>query len=1049
MRRRTFIIGVLVGFTLSLAMPLLGSAVSQIFFPEWRWQHLPFHSLVEAVGGLMAVAIAAILIAERPRHEGDDHFVWMSCGLIGMGVLDLFHAAVHPGQSFVWLHSTATFTGGLLFALVWLPGKISRLRIADWLPWIVLVAMVVFGLLSCMTTKLPRMASAEGEFTLLARGLNIGGGIGFLVAGLFFIRRFHKHAQKTDWLFAVHTMLFGAAGVLFEFSVLWNAEWWWWHLLRMVAYLAALVYAVQAFVEAERSLFASHQDLAERNRQLDRMVDERTAKLRMTEERYALSVRGSTDGLWDWNVLSNEVSYADRFKELLGFVGDEFPDVFDSFESHLHPEDEAHVKQAIQAHLQQRVPYDVQYRLRTKSGEYRWFRARGQAIWNDAGQPTRMAGSITDITAQKQAETQLQRERFLFRTLMENLPDLIYFKDAGGRFIRVAASLVKRLGATDASEVLGKTDADFLPAELAAETRTEEQRLVAGGQPIIRKEQHAAWSENEETWLLTTKLPVHDEQGQIVGTLGISHDITEQKLAQERFRRLIEATPSAMVVVDSEGQIQLVNAATEKMFGYSRAEILGQSVEILVPMPLRTQHVQHRQQFAERPADRVMVTARKLTALRKDGSEIPVEIGLSPITLDGKTLVLGSIYDLTTHRRAEEALIAAREAAESANRAKSDFLANMSHEIRTPMNAVIGMTELVLDSEVNQTQQNYLKIVLESAESLLSIINQILDFSKIEAGRLELESIEFDLYEELGDTLKALAHRAHSKNIELAWHIDPNVPRYLIGDPMRLRQILVNLVGNSIKFTEQGEVVVTVSNESKQQSRVTLQLTVRDTGIGIPQDKLDQIFVPFEQADTSTTRQFGGTGLGLAITTHLIRAMNGRIWVESQSGQGSQFHFLAQFGIGTKPAASTQEEADLAGLSVLVVDDNATNRQILSKMLGGWGMKVTLAESACEALELLKQYSSHGQSLPLLLSDVHMPKMDGFMLAAEVRANPRLKDIQMVLLTSAGRPGDAERCKQLGISLHMMKPVKRSELHHALSRLRKNSGDGAEQPEDR
>lgn len=266
---------------------------------------------------------------------------------------------------------------------------------------------------------------------------------------------------------------------------------------------------------------------------------------------------------------------------------------------------------------------------------------------------------------------------------------------------------------------------------------------------------------------------------------------------------------------------------------------------------------------------------------------------------------------------------------------------------------------------------------------------------------------------------------------------------------MRLRQILVNLVGNSIKFTEQGEVVVTVSNESKQQSRVTLQLTVRDTGIGIPQDKLDQIFVPFEQADTSTTRQFGGTGLGLAITTHLIRAMNGRIWVESQSGQGSQFHFLAQFGIGTKPAASTQEEADLAGLSVLVVDDNATNRQILSKMLGGWGMKVTLAESACEALELLKQYSSHGQSLPLLLSDVHMPKMDGFMLAAEVRANPRLKDIQMVLLTSAGRPGDAERCKQLGISLHMMKPVKRSELHHALSRLRKNSGDGAEQPEDR
>jgi PAS domain S-box-containing protein len=1035
MARHTFIIWVSVGFALSLALPILGSAISQTFLPDWLGEHLPLHSLVEAVGGLMAVAIAAILIAERPRQRDADHFIWMSCALIGMGGLDLFHAAVHPGQNFVWLHSTATFAGGLLFALVWLPKRLSRLQVAGWLPWVVLVATVAFGLLSCLATQIPRMLSAEGEFTLLARALNIGGGLGFLAAGVYFIRRFHQHAQKSDWLFAVHTMLFGTAGVLFEFSVLWNAEWWWWHLLRIVAYLAALVYAVQTFLEAEQLLLASHQDLTERNQQLDQMVDDRTAKLRISEERYELSVRGSTDGLWDWNLLTDEVSYADRFKELLGFAGDEFPDRYATFESHLHPDDIDHVTTAIQAHLRDRVPYDVQYRLRTKSGEYRWFRARGQAIWTDTGQPTRMAGSITDITAQRQAETQLQRERFLFRTLMENLPDVIYFKDIDGRFIRVAASLVKRLGATDATEVLGKTDADFLPAKLAAQTRAEEQRLIEGGQPILRKEEQAAWDHSDDTWLLTTKIPVRDEHEQIIGTLGISHDITEQKLAQERFRRLIEATPSAMVVVDSEGKIQLVNAATEKMFGYSRGELLGQRVEILVPQAVRSQHIQHRHQFAKRPEDRIVVTDRKLTAVRKDGRELAVEIGLTPITLDGKALVLSSIYDLTAHMRAEQALIAAKETAESANRAKSDFLANMSHEIRTPMNAVIGMTELVLDSQINQTQRNYLNIVLESAESLLSIINEILDFSKIEAGRLEFESIEFDLYEELGDTLKTLALRAHSKHIELAWHIEPNVPRYLVGDPTRLRQVLVNLVGNAIKFTEQGEVVVTVRNNSIEDDQVTLQLTVRDTGIGIPAEKMEQIFVPFEQVDTSTTREFGGTGLGLSITSYLIRAMQGRIWVESQPGQGSQFHFLAQFGIGTKQDASPTEAADLSGLSVLVVDDNATNRLILANLLDGWGMNVLVAESAGEAIELLEQCSAQGESLPLLLSDVQMPHEDGFMLAKKLRSDPRFKEIKIVLLTSAGRPGDAERSKQLGISVHMMKPVKRSELHDALTHV--------------
>ncbi|APZ92299.1 hybrid sensor histidine kinase/response regulator [Fuerstiella marisgermanici] len=521
------------------------------------------------------------------------------------------------------------------------------------------------------------------------------------------------------------------------------------------------------------------------------------------------------------------------------------------------------------------------------------------------------------------------------------------------------------------------------------------------------------------------------------------------------FSLIASETDNFIVVMDPDGSITWVNNAFVAITGYSEAEINRRRLDELLGGPSSNREVMRDFREALRHGHRFN---DELLLYRKDGRAYWTHFTLTPVTRGtsgiSRWIAIGT--DVSQQRQAVDALAAAKESAESASQAKSEFLANMSHEIRTPLNAIIGMTELTLGTELQREQKEYLSTVKLSAESLLELLNDVLDLSKIEAGKLSIDHTNFNIADLIRDTVRALAVRAHTKGLELACHVPLDTPQWLRGDPVRLRQILVNLVGNAIKFTRSGEVSVNIEPQWQNGNEIGLHFIVSDTGVGIPKDRLQRIFDAFEQVDNSTTREYGGTGLGLAITSQLLRMMGGRIWVESQQGKGSRFHFSLSFPIvHDAPPLHNADAADVEGFHVLVVDDNKTNRDVVGGMLRHWKMEPTLVDSGRAALQEIEQHSQNGRAFDLVLLDAIMPELDGFEVAQQIRDAPDLECGTMMMLSSADRPNSSARCQELGIESFMLKPVSPSALLNAIlsavgpKRLSKNADNNQASPNDR
>jgi PAS domain S-box-containing protein len=541
-------------------------------------------------------------------------------------------------------------------------------------------------------------------------------------------------------------------------------------------------------------------------------------------------------------------------------------------------------------------------------------------------------------------------------------------------------------------------------------------------------------------WVSATIVPLLNASGEPERHIAIRTDITDRKRIEAQLseqlhlvEELIEAIPLPVYLKNSAGNYVRLNRAFELFFQISREELLGHTLNDLLPPEDANLHTEKDAElFASKGLQSYEAAVhsrdglihdtvyRKAVLTRRDGS------------VSG---LLGVIVDITERKRAEFEVLRAKEAAEAASRAKSDFLANMSHEIRTPMNGVIGMTDLALETALTAEQREYLSIAKSSAESLLTIINDILDFSKIEAGKLLVEEISFDLYRLIAEVLKPLALRAYEKGIELLSEVLHDVPRYVRGDPSRIRQVLVNLIGNAIKFTNNGEIALRTELLQLQEGHAIIHFAVRDTGIGIAPDKQDLIFDAFSQEDTSTTRKYGGTGLGLSICRRLVELMGGRIWLHSQMGEGSTFHFSVQLELSEQATSAQGSQVNLVGRRILVVDDNATNRRILSSMLNLLKTIPRTVDSAQAALALMEEGNT---DFDCILLDAQMPEMDGYELARRLHATYKYLP-PMLMLSSGALRGDAQRCQEAGIAGFFSKPISLDELNAALGRLFDNA----------
>ena len=757
-------------------------------------------------------------------------------------------------------------------------------------------------------------------------------------------------------------------------------------------------------------------------------------------------------GSWDWDLRTGAHTWSDEQFRIFGYAPQAITPTYDTFRKALHPDDRTPVFQAVEATVAHDLPYDIECRIICPSGEERTIHCRGKVTRDTLGKPIHMAGTVQDVTERKQTEKKLEIVNHRLQIATESAGIGVWeYETQGNRLVWDDQML---------------TLYDYSPEDFSGTYEAWSQRLHPEDKTQAERALQASIEGHREfdtEFRLT--LPsgairhikayaqvLKSDNGISTRMIGVNYDVTERKQAEEdrqeqtlRLRAIVDHAVDGIITMNEYGVMESFNPAAERLFGYTAAEAIGQNVKMLMPEPYHSEHDGYLANYRRTGHAKIIGLEREVLGRRKDGSVFSFELGVSEIQLGTRRLFTGIIHDITERKQAEFSLLQdavemnshnqqlaeARDQALAATRAKSAFLASMSHEIRTPMNAIIGMADLLQETSLSPDQENYVHRFSRAATSLLDLINDNLDISKIEAGHLELETVPFDLHDLVDKTVELMAVQANAKTLELAAFVHPDVPPWVAGDPTRLRQVFVNLLGNAIKFTEQGQVLLRI--EPNPADPLTLRCSVSDTGIGISEDKRQSIFESFTQVDSSTTRKYGGTGLGLSICKQLVEMMGGAFSVESTLGAGSTFSFGVRLTAAPALTPETIPPLAIKGCRILVVDDNDANRLIVREHLRHFGACLVEAHHGAAALGALKEAQRRHESFSLAIVDYHMPGMNGLDLVEAIRALPECATLPVVLYTSEIRGAMNHRARQLGIASTVYKPISRKRLLNAVA----------------